>query len=368
VTDHDDLLRAIAQRPRDDTPRLVYADWLDEHGRGEQAAFIRTEIDVYRRPEWDPERIRYERRTNMTAGTLKRLPWAAEYAAELMTLGAWIGHPVIRRGFPWALGVLTPADLFTPGGTTFLTRVFDRHPVEEVAFRSVFADLARLVSVPWFGRLVGLGLTGENLGPVPAAALGRAVLERLSLQARTFTREGFSALTRTALFARLTELRVNRLAPQAVEALFEGFDPSGPEQRLRSLHVSASRFGDRGFDLFAGRGLRVGLERLGATGSGLNADRARVLSESPAAAGLRVLRLDGNGIGNAGAAALAASPHLTELRVLGLDHCMVGDDGIRAILDSPLAERLGLLDLTGSPASAEMKQHVKDAMGDRARI
>ena len=35
------LLKAVASRPDDDLPRLVYADWLDEHGRGERAEFIR---------------------------------------------------------------------------------------------------------------------------------------------------------------------------------------------------------------------------------------------------------------------------------------------------------------------------------------
>ena len=29
---HDAFLRAIVGRPADDAPRLVYADWLDEHG------------------------------------------------------------------------------------------------------------------------------------------------------------------------------------------------------------------------------------------------------------------------------------------------------------------------------------------------
>jgi uncharacterized protein (TIGR02996 family) len=32
VTPRDAFLRAILERPGDDTPRLVYADWLDEHG------------------------------------------------------------------------------------------------------------------------------------------------------------------------------------------------------------------------------------------------------------------------------------------------------------------------------------------------
>ncbi|MBY0456099.1 MAG: TIGR02996 domain-containing protein, partial [Gemmataceae bacterium] len=31
MTDHDALLSAIIDQPDEDTPRLVFADWLDEH-------------------------------------------------------------------------------------------------------------------------------------------------------------------------------------------------------------------------------------------------------------------------------------------------------------------------------------------------
>ena len=38
MTSHDDaFLEAIRAAPEDDTPRLVYADWLDDHGQGERA-------------------------------------------------------------------------------------------------------------------------------------------------------------------------------------------------------------------------------------------------------------------------------------------------------------------------------------------
>ncbi|AWM40339.1 hypothetical protein GobsT_11850 [Gemmata obscuriglobus] len=45
MTDPDEaaLLRAIAAVPGDVTGRLAYADWLDEHGRGIEAAWVRDE-------------------------------------------------------------------------------------------------------------------------------------------------------------------------------------------------------------------------------------------------------------------------------------------------------------------------------------
>src|SRR5688572_27026961 len=43
MTDGTALYRSILAHPADDTPRLVYADWLEENGRSEEAEFIRVE-------------------------------------------------------------------------------------------------------------------------------------------------------------------------------------------------------------------------------------------------------------------------------------------------------------------------------------
>ena len=42
TSDEDALLRAIAADPGGELPRLVYADWLDENGRPEQANVLRS--------------------------------------------------------------------------------------------------------------------------------------------------------------------------------------------------------------------------------------------------------------------------------------------------------------------------------------
>jgi len=46
MTDEADLLRAVCEHPAEDTPRLMYADWLDENHRGRHAAFIRKWVAV----------------------------------------------------------------------------------------------------------------------------------------------------------------------------------------------------------------------------------------------------------------------------------------------------------------------------------
>jgi uncharacterized protein (TIGR02996 family) len=42
----DSFLKTIIENPEDDTPRLVFADWLEEHGETERAAFIRLQCEL----------------------------------------------------------------------------------------------------------------------------------------------------------------------------------------------------------------------------------------------------------------------------------------------------------------------------------
>jgi len=54
VTDHDALLRAVCSYPEDDTPRLILADYLDEIERPDEAAFVRSQIELARKQPWEP--------------------------------------------------------------------------------------------------------------------------------------------------------------------------------------------------------------------------------------------------------------------------------------------------------------------------
>lgn len=51
MTHEADLLRAVLARPDDDTPRLAYADWLDDRGQSgdaERAEFIQVQVGLAR--------------------------------------------------------------------------------------------------------------------------------------------------------------------------------------------------------------------------------------------------------------------------------------------------------------------------------
>ena len=46
MTEHPGSLADIIAHPEDDTPRLIYADWLDDHGQSERAEFIRLQCSI----------------------------------------------------------------------------------------------------------------------------------------------------------------------------------------------------------------------------------------------------------------------------------------------------------------------------------
>jgi uncharacterized protein (TIGR02996 family) len=56
VTDQAAFVRAIHDRPTDPLPRLVFADWLDEHGHADQAAWLRADVRLAESyPATDPD-------------------------------------------------------------------------------------------------------------------------------------------------------------------------------------------------------------------------------------------------------------------------------------------------------------------------
>ena len=84
MTEREAFIEAIATNPGEDTPRLAFADWLQEHGEEPRAEFIRLQCAPARHPyNWNnPER---ERATHMLA---RHLP---EWFGELFRA---VGMPV----------------------------------------------------------------------------------------------------------------------------------------------------------------------------------------------------------------------------------------------------------------------------------
>lgn len=78
MTDAEALLAAVLERPEDDIPRLVLADWLEENGEPERGEFVRVQIELAAMgdcPAWcDPADETCERRI---AERRERLLWNA---------------------------------------------------------------------------------------------------------------------------------------------------------------------------------------------------------------------------------------------------------------------------------------------------
>lgn len=104
MTDRESFLRAIRATPDDDTPRHVFADWLDEHGEPVEAEFIRVQVEL------DPIRHRLEdlrtrqlilREEQIESQGMTRAFGAAAAFDDRLTYPQTIGY---RRGLPdWAV-------------------------------------------------------------------------------------------------------------------------------------------------------------------------------------------------------------------------------------------------------------------------
>src|SRR6187402_2898783 len=62
TTQEQGFLADIVANPADDTPRLVFADWLEDHGQTHRAEFIRLQCRLATMPEDDPHRLELEER------------------------------------------------------------------------------------------------------------------------------------------------------------------------------------------------------------------------------------------------------------------------------------------------------------------
>ena len=95
------LLAAIIAHPDEDTPRLMYADWLQEHDQPERAEYIRLSIQLANLRYGEPDLEERKRELDAKRGPLRRRfmdIWKAEVAAQLppMSSGSFFSF---SRGF-----------------------------------------------------------------------------------------------------------------------------------------------------------------------------------------------------------------------------------------------------------------------------
>jgi uncharacterized protein (TIGR02996 family) len=145
----DALLRAVLADPDDDAPRLIYADWLDEHGDCDRAEFIRVQCALARGPRDDPRNPQLRQRERELLVT-NRARWGAPLDGVALS---W----TFRRGFVEEVEVA--AMVFLRRGE----RLFDVAPVRTVKLERVVVSGPRLAACPALARVVNLDLSRAHL-------------------------------------------------------------------------------------------------------------------------------------------------------------------------------------------------------------
>lgn len=336
-TDRDALLAAIRTNADEDTPRLMFADWLDENDDPDRAEFVRVQCELARltddggdsQPLYEFLRDRdFVTRptadwTRIDDGIHRRLALSMRAAdllkrhAELWTPQPPKGRKVtwhgFHRGFPERVtlpsfrGLKRVAAHLRAAAPT-VTLVADEFAPEHV---EQLAEAGLLTWVSGLDLRDGGGPALRALGHRPEAAGVRSLRLRYGGAS-----DVASALADGPHWTGLRELdlRGSPLDPDTAEALFRA-----PHLRtLRRLDIHGDAWTARTVGALAA-GKFADLTHLRLSGCGLDDDAAEALAAGPDLARLRNLDLDHNNLTGRGVTALLCSPHLTNVAFLGLE-------------------------------------------------
>ena len=380
MTDRDALLRAICEHPDEDTPRLVFADYLDEHDEGVQAGFIRAQVELARTSAWEPFAVRCKWQTpGVVSGTpfLTTLPKVDGFHI------AW-GERPLRRGFGWWLLVRSLSEW-----TERVAPLFARAPIGKVSFwTGLLDDWGKLAASDCVRHLRELAFVTSPIEPLfvlrdlPAAdgitdlhferASGAGmpeVLEDLFRSRLGATVRGlhFHAGSYESLVPLLDALntggpldrlsfRVMKLSAEHVRRLFEG--PTA--EALTELHFRDELFGGDGLRLLS-VALPLTLRDLTLSNVGVRADGLEVFARSDRLANLRRLNLSRNPLTPRAVKVLSLSRALAGLRALDVSECRIGDKGVRHLTQAKWWLNLVEIDLRNNPVSRAGVKHLLDA-------
>jgi uncharacterized protein (TIGR02996 family) len=324
MTPDDAFLADIIQSPDDDGPRLIYADWLDDHGQADRADFIRVQIELARLPQGDPRMPGLKARERALLKEHEQ-----EWLGSLVQLTQ---DCVFRRGLVEAISIR--ADTFLLHGEDLLRAA----PVREARLGDAWPRMGELVACPHLARLTALDLGGSLIGADGLRALlasphiGR--LRQLGLSGTGIGSVGLDDLVEgERLLPELTALDLGGNGLSDEDAALLAASPLSA--RLRALELANNDLSDAGVAALTGVGLGQ-LRSLGLAWNAVGAPGVRALTGSRLWPGLVELDLSYTPVGNAGAEELLAAPLAAPLTALSL----VGAD-INTPLQRALKERFG---------------------------
>jgi uncharacterized protein (TIGR02996 family) len=366
----DGFLQDILAHPDDMAPRLIYADWLTEHGDAERGELIRVQIDLDREEREDRYSPRWRELSAREDKLLKahKRRWSEPFRG----LASFVRF---YRGF------VESATLFVGGFCRKGEQLWRLTPLREARLsftaggRATMADLAASPNLAW---LRGLDLSNvwnlDDEGVSLLAASPRVSgLTELNLQRSRFSRPGLEALAASPHLAglRQLDLSINRLDLEGLRALARSPHLKGLTEldlgNNPSLHPrlidGEPRLGGALLDLFRDAPAWGRLASLNLGVHNLDDDGLTTLAGDTCLGGLTALRLDGNmAVGDEGVATVAQTPRLSRLRVLSLHNCFgVGDRGLEALAASRHLGSLQQLDFGGDPLSRREAGRITDA-------
>ena len=313
------FLQAIRAEPDDDTPRLVYADWLDEHGGAPERAraeFIRVQCRVRHLNRNDPVRAALKDREEQLLAEHCR-DWI-EPIVEAMREERWRRRFLERfepeycfeRGFVEYLRLDAEVFLDRAGAITRLT------PLRRLSLRGAGSRMAEVAASPFLDDLTQLLFNDYFSDPLDAA--------------------GARALAGSPHLTRLTILDLTR-----------------------------NNIGDAGLIALAAAPWMATVTSLYLSDNGLSADGVIALTRSPHRPELGSLDLGVNWPGALGIDALATAPNLAGIVSLDLNHCDLTDADVGPLFKWPglNAETLFGLNLRGNRLSATMRQTFEARLG-----
>jgi uncharacterized protein (TIGR02996 family) len=381
--DAEALLRAIVRHPDDDTPRLVYADWLQENGRAEEGEFLRVQCGLAATepgaPEY-PELLDRETELRLWLGTHVPGPRPTFPAGLSVEGGKWWWE-YTHRGFPRFLefdGHQKYGAKAMRALASALERAFDALPTRWLVVWDVtVAQLAALLKQPVLAKVseltVRLAVTGAEAdeaarlvasarhlrhltglslrvpcGEPGCAALAGAswgALEWFALSCQELTPAGLRALASAEWARGLRELVLDEdLLPETFETLARL--PTFPHLHTLDLRRNAV-FTQAGWDAFALARNFPAMARLRLDEADLSGDRLTALAGAPGFA-LSVLSARQCGTGPGTGVALAAAPWAGALRVLSLGYNGLEPADVKALAECKKLGALRHLDLSGN--------------------
>jgi uncharacterized protein (TIGR02996 family) len=195
MTPEDAFLQDIREHPDDDTPRLVYADWLEEHGdrtRAARAEFIRVQIALAGLDPDDERRPTLEARERQLRKKHER-QWLGPLRQHLYD---W----QFRRGFLYHIAISAPALWNERAAVEEVVLVQSLH-LRDVHDRRVMALLAEW---PFLSQLHALDLSDNLFAAGVTAALVRS--PHLSSLQTLCLNNNFLGVSEIHLLAELPEL------------------------------------------------------------------------------------------------------------------------------------------------------------------